>query len=86
MCLEDVEIRTVGDLVRLVQDQQCRVAFKAELGKHGLDRLDLAFGFRAGGIDNVEQQFGLTRLLESSLERGDQSVGQIANEADCVGQ
>ena len=84
--LEYVEIRTVGNPVRLVQNQKRWVVFEAELGEDGLDRLDLAFSLGTGGINNVQQQLSLTCFLEGRLERRDQGVGQVADEADSVGK
>ena len=55
-----------------------------ELFEDGLHRLDLLLGLGARGVDDVEQQVGLPGLLERGLERGDQRVRQVADEADRV--
>ena len=47
---------------------------------------DLALGLGAGGIDDVQEQVGLAGLLERGLERRDQGVRQVADEADRVGE
>ena len=57
-----------------------------ELLEDGLDRLDLLLGLGARGVDDVEQQVGLAGLFERGLERGDQVVRQVADEADRVGE
>ena len=47
-------------------------------------RHELLLGHR--GVDDVEDQVGQARLLERRAERVDQLVGQLADEADGVGQ
>ena len=86
MGLEHVEIRAVGDLVRLVQHEERGVVLEAELGEDALDGLDLALGLGAGGVDDVQEQVGLAGFLERGLERRDQGVRQVADEADRVGE
>ena len=83
---QDIEERTIGHAVGLVQDQQRGMVFEPELGEDFDDGLHLAFGLGARGVHDVEQQVGLTGFLESGLERGHQGVRQVANEADRVRQ
>ena len=59
---------------------------RPELGEHLDDGPDLLLGLGAGGVDDVQQQVGLAGLLERRLERGDQGVRQVADEADRVGE
>ena len=60
--------------------------FQAEFGENVDDCLDLAFGFGARGVHDVQQQVGLPGFLEGCLERRHQGVRQVADEADRVGE
>ena len=46
--------------------------------------LELRLAGRVGGVDDVQQQRGLERLVERRAERGDQVVRQLLDEADRV--
>src|SRR5207248_8842700 len=52
--------------------------------EHGSDRLELLLGVRAARIDDVQEQAGLPGFFERRLERSDQMMRQIADEADRV--
>ena len=47
-----------------------------------MDRSDLPFWLRVGGVDDVQQQVGVPGLLQRRLERGHQVVRQLADEAN----
>jgi hypothetical protein len=54
--------------------------------KHRTHGMDLLVAVRAGGIDHVQQQIGLCRLLQRRLKCRHQGMRQIANETDRIGQ
>ena len=73
-------------LVGLVEHQQLGHPVGADLGQHGAHGVDLALRVGGAGVDDVDEQVGLGDHLERALERLDQPVGQLADEADRVGQ
>ena len=78
----------VVDEVGLAEHQHPRRLVGADLVQHVLDgahhREQLLL--RRRGVDDVEDQIGEPRLLERRPERIDELVGQLADEADGVGQ
>ena len=72
--------------VDLVEHEQGVLLFDAELREHAADGGDLRVDQRARGVGDVEEQVGLAGLLERRPEAGDQAVGQVADEADGVGE
>ena len=57
---------------------------RADLAQHPVDRGDLLVAIRRIGVDHVQQQVSLGRLLERGPEGGDQPVRQVADEAHRV--
>ena len=78
----------VVEQVGLVEDQQARLAAGADLLEDLVDRahVELPPLARLGGVDDVQDEVGEHRLLEGRLERLDQLVGQLLDEADRVGE
>ena len=74
--------------VGLVEDQQARPLAGADLLEHVVDRAQHLehLVLLDGGVDDVEDEVGEARLLERRAERLDELVGQLADEADGVGQ
>ena len=84
---QDVEERAVGHAVGLVQDQQRRDGRPGPSSSRTSTTAWIwLLGLGARGVDDVEQQVGLAGLFERGLERGDQRVRQVADEADRVGE
>jgi hypothetical protein len=71
--------------VDLVEDEEARHVAGADLVEHlrGDRQLALEAGIRR--VDDVRQERRLERLGERALERGDEPVRQLLDEADCVG-
>ena len=57
-----------------------------ELAEDLLDLSLLLLAIGGGGVAHVEQHLGLRDLFERGAEAGDKRVGQVADEADRVGQ
>ena len=76
----------LGVEVGLVEHQQLGHAAGLDLAQHGVDGLDLAGHVGGGRVDHVHEQVGVGHDLERGLERLDQLVGQLAHEADGVGE
>ena len=74
--------------VHLVEDQQPRPLARADLLERLLDRMphDARLLLGRGGVENVREQIGAAGLLERRREGVDELVGQLADEADRVGQ
>ena len=72
--------------IELVEHQQLRHVVGADLVQHALHFGHLLGVVRVGGVDHVQQQVGVDRLLQRGLEGVDQAVRQVADEADGVGQ
>ena len=74
--------------VGLVEDEQARLLAGADLLQHLVDRLHVGQPplLRRGGVDDVQDQVGEHGLLQRRLERLDQLVGQLLDEADGVGE
>ena len=81
-----MQIRRILQSIDLIEDQQRRFAIAAQLLEHAVDGGDLLLGLGIAGIDDVQQEPGLTGFLQGRLERGDEMVRQIADEADRVAQ
>ena len=78
----------VVDRVGLVEDEQPRPVAGADLLEHVVDRAQhlhhVVLGRR--GVDDVQDEVGQARLVQRRAEGLDQLVGQLADEADGVGQ
>ena len=72
--------------VALVEYQQMRHVARADLSQRAEADVDMVGYARVGGVDHDQQQVGLDRDAEGGAKGGDQSVRQIADEADGVGQ
>ena len=74
--------------VGLVEHEQARAVAGADLLEDGVDGaqhlVHLDLGHR--GVDDVQHEVGHGRLLERRAEGVDELVGQLADEADGVGQ
>ena len=57
-----------------------------DLGDHLPDGVDLGQRVDVGAVDDVHQQVGVDDLLQRGAERLDQLGGQVAHEADGVGE
>ena len=82
------ELEVVGG-VGLVDDEQLvrhRAVLRADLDEHLAHRRDLLLRQGVGGVDHVHEQVGRGRLLERGAEGLDELVGQVADEADGVGE
>ena len=75
------------DGVDLVEGEQARSLARAGLDQHVVHRrnhlVQLVLGYR--GVGHVDDQVGPQRLLERRRERIHERVGQLADEADGVG-
>src|SRR4029077_7436295 len=72
--------------IRLVDEEDLRQRARGNLPENAIDLSDLHVLFFAGGIHHMQQQVRLYSLLERRAEGGDERGGQIAYEADSVGQ
>ena len=72
--------------IDLVEDDHLLDLAGADLVEHPLDLAHLLGQVGAGRIDDVQQQVGIGGFLQGRLERLDQRVRQVADEADRVGQ
>jgi hypothetical protein len=73
------------DAIGLVQHQQARALVGAELGQHLAGDLHLRGERRIRGVDHVEQQVAVARLVERRAEAGHEVVRELLDEADRVG-
>ena len=74
-----------GTEIDLVEDEHARDVEQRQLGQELLGRLDVLGLGRVGGVDDVQQEIGVGRLLEGGAEGGEQVLRQIADEPDGVG-
>src|SRR5919107_3943938 len=74
--------------VDLVEGEELRTLARADVGKRALDGADhlLYLLVRRCAVDDVNDQVRAQRLLERRPKRLDELVGQLADEADRVGQ
>ena len=72
--------------VDLVEGQHRRPVAHTELAQDALDGLRMLLQRRMAGVHYVHQDVGVLQLLERGPKGGDQLVGQLADEADRVGQ
>ena len=88
MAMGELGATVVADPVGLGEDQQARRLVGADLMQDVVDRaghrLQLLLVDR--GIDDMEDQVGAPRLLQRCAEGIDELVGQLADEANGVGQ
>ena len=75
-----------GELVALVEHAQHPGRLDAEALEHLLGHLHLLAPPRMAAVDHVEHQVGLGDLAEGAAEGRDQVVGELADEADGVGE
>jgi hypothetical protein len=83
-----LERREVGVLHRvgLVEDVQHRTVERAELLEHLVDHEPVLLPHGVARVDHVQQQVGVLDLLERRAERGDEVVGELADEPHRVGE
>src|SRR5581483_1490209 len=72
--------------VALVQDPDGRPLVGPDLAEHAVDDPRLLGPARLRDVDHVEEEVRGADLLERALERLDQLVGQLVDEADRVGE
>src|SRR6266700_4953010 len=70
--------------VDLVEDDEARHVLRADLAQHFLGHRDLPLEPGIARIDHVEEQRRLERFVERRLERRDQPVRQVLDEADRI--
>ena len=88
MAQRDLAALLLVEQVGLVEHQQPRLLAGADLLQHLVDRVHVGAPPLLGrrGVDHVEDQVGEHGLLQRRLERLDQLVGQLLDEADRVGR
>ena len=74
----------LGQGIDLVEDQHLRDLCGANGGQHALHFSHLLQQHVAGGVDHVLEHIGLGGLQQGGLERLDQCVRQVADEAHSV--
>ena len=72
--------------VNFIKDFNAGLGERFELAEDFFYLRLLLFAVGGGGVADVEQHLGVRDLLQCCAEAGDQRVGQIANEADCIRQ
>ena len=72
--------------VALVVHAQARCALRAELDDQLVDDAGLLLPLGIRQVDDVQQHVGVGQLLERGLEGLDEMRGQLADEADRVGE
>ena len=73
----------VGE-IGLVEDEKLRDTIRADLVEHDAHRVDLAVRIRRRRVDDMHQEVGRAHHFERRLERLDELMGQLADEADRV--
>ena len=82
----DEPLGLVGGEVGLVEHEQLGHVVGADLGEHRAHRVDLGLGSARDASTTWTSRSASADHLERRLERLDQLVGQLAHEADGVGQ
>jgi hypothetical protein len=72
--------------MELTQTEEDRALVEPEVSEYLIDDLHLLLPARVSGVDDVQEEIGLDRLLERRAERGDEMVRQLADESDRVRQ
>ena len=75
-----------GQGIELVEHQHLRQRIGTDFGQHLPDLGNLLEMALVGGVDHMEQQIGIGRLLQGGLKSVNQAMGQIADETDRIGQ
>ena len=84
-CAAASRAASVGVRIGLVEDEQLGHRGGVDLGQHRADRVDLLARVGRRGVDHVHEEVGVDHHVEGRAEGLDQLVGQLAHEADGVG-
>ena len=76
----------VAAQINLVENQQLANVPRTDAAQHFAHLLYALIAQRIAGIDHVQQQIGLARLLQRRTKSGDQFVRQCAHESHRVRQ
>src|SRR5581483_12326407 len=74
----------IAAAVDLVEDQEARHALRADLVEHFLGDRELPLESGIARIDDMDEERRLERLIQRRLERGDEAVRQVLDEADRI--
>src|SRR5207237_882926 len=74
----------IAAAIDLVEDEEARYGLRADLVEHFLGYRELTLEPRIAGVHDVDEQRSLERLVERRLERCDEPVRQVLDEADRV--
>ena len=83
---ERLERRARLHPIHLVEDENGRAVGDVEVAEQRLDRHHLLVARGMAGVHHVEEHIRVRELLEGGAERGHELVGQLADEADGVGE
>ena len=84
--VEDDAGDMVAEEVALVEDGDGGLSMTAYLVEGGADALDLMEDIGVTHVDDVEEEVGVAGLGEGGMERGDEVMGEVADEADGIGE
>ena len=76
----------IGDQVDLVEDGDDRLVAGTEFLEDFQRGVVEALDFRRGGVEHVDEEIREHGFFERGLEGLDEAVGQVADEADGVGE
>jgi hypothetical protein len=74
-----------ADAIDLVEHFDLRNCTRADRAQHFIDLTNMLETLGIAGIDDVQQQAGVARLLQRRAECSDQLVGQVTHEAHGIG-
>src|SRR3954471_16570656 len=78
------QCRLIAAAIDFVEDEKARHALRADFVEDLFRDLELALESRIAGAHDMAQQGRLERLVERRLERSDEPVRQVLDEADGV--
>jgi len=84
--LEDLKDGRVFEPVDLIEEQDGGFVAALELVQDGFDGGDVPLDGVVGQVGDVEKQVGVDGFFESSAERCDEVVGQVADEPDGIAE
>ncbi len=76
----------IGEGVDFIKDCEHLLAVGIELADDGVDGVDLLLEIGVAEVNDVDEEVRLVDFLEGGLERLDDGVRELADEADCVGE